>query len=68
MTRTVWIWTIGGLIAGIIVGIVIGVVVGEGTIVGWVPISAIGGTLFWGLWGYANEQHRKVRRPDLFKD
>lgn len=67
MTRIVRLWTIGGLIFGIIVGLIIGWMVGENTMVGWVVISAIGGTLFWGLWGYANEQSRKVRRPDLFK-
>jgi len=67
VTRTVRLWTIGGLIIGIIIGFIIGTAVGEGTMLGWVVISAVGGTLFWGLWGYANEQSRKVRRPDTFK-
>lgn len=65
MTRRVRIWTIGGLIFGLTLGFVIGTTVGENTLPGWMIISAIGGTLFFGLWGYANEQQRKVRHPEI---
>jgi hypothetical protein len=51
------------MIFGAILGAIIGTVVGEGTLVGWLVITTIGGTLFFGLWGYANEQHKKVRHP-----
>lgn len=61
MTKRVIIWTVGGLIFGLALGALIGTTVGENTLVGWMVITAIGGTLFFGLWGYANEQHRKVR-------
>lgn len=63
MSRRVIIWTVSGLVFGILLGILIGTTVGENTLVGWTVISAIGGMLFFGLWGYANEQHRKVRQP-----
>lgn len=74
VSRTVRIWIIGGLIIGALAGAIIGYVFGQGAdnpiilLVSWTIILAIGGTLFFGLWGYANDQHRKVRRPDLFKE
>ena len=64
MSKYVIIWTVGGLIFGVILGAIIGITVGEGTLPGWVVVSGIGGTLFFGLWGYANEPHRKVRHAD----
>ncbi|HRX03866.1 MAG: hypothetical protein KDI07_10150 [Anaerolineae bacterium] len=61
MSRSVIIWTAGGLIFGLLLGALIGYTVGEGTMFAWMAITAVGGTLFFGLWGYANEQNRNVR-------
>lgn len=63
MSKRVIMWAVGGLIFGTLLGILIGTTVGENTLVGWTVISAIGGALFFGLWGYANAQHAKVRHP-----
>ncbi|MEA3336100.1 MAG: YtxH domain-containing protein [Chloroflexota bacterium] len=74
MSRRMWMWVIAGLIIGVIVGAVIGYFLAEGTknpvllVIGWIVISAIGSTLFFGFWGYADEQQKRVRQPDLIDE
>jgi uncharacterized membrane protein YeaQ/YmgE (transglycosylase-associated protein family) len=64
---------IGGLIIGLIIGFLIGSLLRTSAedptqiFISWIILGAIGSTLFFSLWGYADEQQRKVRRPDLSK-
>ena len=67
MSKYVITWTIIGVVVGAGLGFLIGSAVGHNKTVGWVVLMAISGTLFSGLLAYANDQHRKVRRPDLFQ-
>jgi len=67
MSKYVIIWTVVGVIAGVALGALIGAAVGHDKMVGWIVLMAVSGPLFAGLLAYANDQHRKVRRPDLFE-
>ena len=74
MTRRVRLWIIGGLILGILAGVLVGYMLRNDSedpillLISWSVILGIGGMVFFGLWSYADEQQRRIRRPDLFKN
>ena len=78
MSKAVLRWVIAGVVVGVAVGALLGWLFSSSAqsgnadgaravFISWLVIIAVGTTLLFSLWGYANEQQQKVRRPDLFK-